>query len=163
MRRSLMLSVSLASLLLTPAPRLFAQAVSPSEPEPGALMAFERDIESAAARGDVAFLNRALADDFTFTHGEAWRTGATPSQVDTKQSWLTSVARGVFASRDVDSQRVEPHGTLAITTGRIVMKLTPPFLNGGKPQYSVWFVRVYRTKDGGWELVSHRTVAESLG
>jgi hypothetical protein len=27
-----------------------------------------------------------------------------------------------------------------------------PFLNAGKSEYSVWFVRVYRAKEGGWEL-----------
>ena len=73
-------------LLLASARPGFAQASPPAEPEPGALMEFERAIESAAARGDVAFLARALADDFAFTHGDAWRTGGEPSLVDTKQS-----------------------------------------------------------------------------
>jgi hypothetical protein len=124
-------------------------------------MAFEREIEAATARGDVAFLTRALADDFTFTHGDAWRAGGKPSRVDTKKSWIDLVARGMFVSRTVDSQQVVPHGSLVITTGRIVVKLKAPFLNNGKPEYSVWFVRVYRAKEGGWELVSHRTVAEA--
>lgn len=139
----------------------FAQDATPSAQAPGAVLAFEREIEAATARGDTAFLARALADDFTFTHGDAWRTGGTPSRVDTKQSWLELVARGPFVSRVVDSQRVEPHGALVITTGRIDVTLKPPFLNHGKSEYSVWFVRVYRATGGGWELVSHRTVAES--
>ena len=109
----------------------------------------------------MSFLARALADDFAFTHGDAWRTGGKPSRVDTKKSWMDSVARGMFVSREVNSQKVEPHGTMVITTGRINVKLKPPFLNAGKPEYSVWFVRVYRAREGGWELVSHRTVAES--
>jgi hypothetical protein len=124
-------------------------------------MAFEREIEAATARSDVAFLERALADDFAFTHGDAWRSGGKPSRVDTKKSWMDLVARGMFRSREVSSQQVEPHGSLVITTGRIDVKLKPPFLNAGKSEYSVWFLRVYRAKDGGWELVSHRTVAES--
>ena len=148
-------------LLLAPALLCFAQGSKPSEPQLDALMAFEREIESATARGDVAFLTRALADDFAFTHGDAWRTGGKPSRVDTKKSWMDSVARGMFVSREVNSQQVEPHGSIVITTGHIHVKLKAPFLNAGKPEYSVWFVRVYRAKDGGWELVSHRTVAES--
>jgi hypothetical protein len=124
-------------------------------------MAFERAIETATARADVAFVARALADDFAFTHGDAWRTGGKPSRVDTKASWLDSVARGMFVSREVNSQQVEPHDSIFITTGRIDVKLKPPFLNGGKSEYSVWFVRVYRARPGGWELVSHRTVAEN--
>jgi hypothetical protein len=148
-------------LLLTPALLSFAQVSKPSEPQLNTLMAFEREIEAAAARSDVAFLDRALADDFAFTHGDEWRTGGKPSQVDTKKSWMALIARGMFRSREVSSQQVEPHGSLVITTGRIDVKLKPPFLNAGKSEYSVWFVRVYRAKDGGWELVSHRTVAES--
>jgi hypothetical protein len=148
-------------LLLSPALVCFAQGSKPFEPQLNALMAFEREIEAATARGDVAFLARALADDFAFTHGDAWRTGGKPSRVDTKKSWMDFVARGMFVSREVNSQQVEPHGSMVIATGRIVVKLKAPFLNAGKPEYSVWFVRVYRAKDGGWELVSHRTVAES--
>lgn len=148
-------------LLLASALPCFAQGSQPSEPQLGALLAFEREIEAATARGDVAFLTRALADDFAFTHGDAWRTGGKPSRVDTKKSWMDLVARGMFVSREVNSQQVEPHGSLVITTGRIDVKLKAPFLNAGKSEYSVWFVRVYRAKDGGWELVSHRTVAES--
>ena len=124
-------------------------------------MAFERDLEAATARSDVAFLERAIADDFVFTHGDAWRAGGKPSRVDTKRSWIASVARGVMLSRDVSAQQVEAHGSIAITTGRIDVKLKPPYLNAGKSEYSVWFVRLYRAKDDGWELVSHRTVAES--
>ena len=148
-------------LLLTPAVLCLAQVSKPSEPKLDALLTFEREIEAATSRSDVAFLTRALADDFTFTHGDAWRTGGKPTRVDTKKSWMDLVARGMFVSRQVDSQQVEPHGSIVITTGRIDVKLKAPFLNAGKSEYSVWFVRVYRAKDGGWELVSHRTVAES--
>lgn len=150
----------IALLLLASTSPCFAQASKPAGPQLSALMAFEREIEAATARGDTAFLARALADDFTFTHGDAWRTGGNPSRVDTKKSWMDVVARGMFVSRGVDSQQVEPHGSMVITTGRIDVKLKPPFLNAGKSEYSVWFVRVYRAKGRGWELVSHRTVAE---
>jgi len=51
-------------------------------------MAFERETEAATARRDLAFLDCALADDFVFTHGDAWRTGEKPSLVDTKNSWM---------------------------------------------------------------------------
>lgn len=54
-------------LLLASALPCFAQGSQPSEPQLGALLAFEREIEAATARGDVAFLTRALADDFAFT------------------------------------------------------------------------------------------------
>ena len=108
----------------------------------------------------ILLLLTPVQDDFVFTHGDAWRTGEKPGLVDTNQSWMALVARGRFVSREVNSQQVEQHGALVITTSRINVKLKPPFLNAGKSEYSVWFVRVYRANDGGWELVSHRTVAE---
>lgn len=123
-------------------------------------MAFERDLEAATARGDLVFLEHGLADDLTFPHGDAWRTGGKSARVDTKKSLMDLAARGLFVSRQVNAQQVELHGSIAITTGRIDVKLKAPFLNAGKSEYSVWFVRVYRAKEGGWELVSHRTVAE---
>lgn len=79
-------------LLLAPLHLCIAQGSKPADPQSSALMAFERDLESAAARGDVEFLRRGVADDFTFTHGDAWRTGEKPARVDTKQSWLNTVA-----------------------------------------------------------------------
>lgn len=103
----------------------------------------------------------AIAEDFTFTHGDAWRSGGAPSHVDTKRSGMATVARGLFVSRQVDAQRVEPHGSTVITTGRIDVKLRPTLLNSGKAEYSVWFIRLYRATAGGWDLVSHRTVAEN--
>lgn len=124
-----------ALLLLASAIPCHAQGSAPAEPSPGAMMAFERALETATARGDTGFLRHALADDFAFTHGEAWRTGGKPSRGDTKATWLA--------------------------TGRIVVKLKPPFLTAGRPECSVWFVRVYRAGDGGWEPVSRRTVGES--
>ena len=42
-------------LLLTQAQLCVAQIAQPSEPQLSALMAFERETEAAAARGDVAF------------------------------------------------------------------------------------------------------------
>lgn len=146
------------TLLLVSALPCFAQGSTPSEPRLGALMAFEREIEAASARGDIAFLTRALADDLEFTHGDTWRTGRKPSLVDTKKSWIEWVGSRPFASREVSSQQVEPHGSIAITTGRIDVKLKAE--SSGRRKYSIWFVRVYRAKDGGWELLSHRTVAE---
>ena len=151
-------------MLVSPSYLLLLKRFAAQTPEPqlGALMVLEREIESATARGDVAFLDRGLADDIVFTHGDAWRTSLKPSRVDTKKSLMELAARGVFLSREVNSQQVEPHGSIVRTTGRIDVKLKPPFSNAGKSEYSVWFVRVYRAMDGAWELVSHRTVAESV-
>src|SRR3954463_10065517 len=120
------------------------------------VLAFERDMEAAVVRGDVAYLSRILPDDFTFTHGDGWTTGGAPIRVDTKSSWLESVGKKPYLSRDLDSVKVEMHGDIAITYGRYVAKNRNA--SAGREQFSVWFERVYAKRDGQWQYVSHRTV-----
>jgi Domain of unknown function (DUF4440) len=150
-------------MLVAPVQLCLAQSPAIADPRLSALMAFERDLETAAARGDTAFVGRALAGDFHFTHGDAWRTGAPPKGVDTRPSWMARVAARPFVSRTVSAQQVEPHGDVVMTTGRIDVRLKPPNLNDGQAAYSIWYLRLYRAKGAGWELVSHRTVAEIIG
>jgi hypothetical protein len=119
------------------------------------VLAFERDMEAAVVRGDVAYLSRILAPDFTFTHGDGWTTGGAPIRVDTRASWLEAVGKQPYLSRDLDSVKVEMHGDIAITYGRYVAK------NRGatnRDRFTVWFERVYARRNGAWQYVSHRTV-----
>ena len=57
------------------------------------VLAFERDIEAAVVRGDVAFVDAATAPTFTFTHGDGWTTGGAPLRVDTRADWMATVAK----------------------------------------------------------------------
>ena len=71
-----------------PAPSL----VPPGTPAPGSaesaaiaeVIAFEKATEAAVVRGDTAYLERALAPTFLFTHGDGW--------VDAKGSFLAASA-----------------------------------------------------------------------
>src|SRR5712692_7945629 len=74
------------------------------------VVAFERQMEAAVVRGDVAFLDRACTSDFSFTHGDGWTTGRPPLRVENKTQWLASVASAPYLSRDLDSVQVELHG-----------------------------------------------------
>jgi len=57
------------------------------------VLAFERDIEAAVVRGDVAFVDAATAPTFTFTHGDGWTTGGAPLRVDTRADWMATWPR----------------------------------------------------------------------
>src|SRR3954463_5450751 len=92
----------------------------------GEVLAFERDMEAAVVRGDVAYLSRILAADFTFTHGDGWTTGGAPIRVDTRSSWLEAGAQQPYLSRDLDSVNVELHGDIAITYGRYLAQNRKP-------------------------------------
>jgi len=121
-----------------------------------AVIAFEREIESAVVRGDVAFVDAASAETFTFTHGDGWTTGGAPLRVDNRGAWMATVARAPYASRVIDSVRAEVHGDVVITYGRYVGR----FKNAvpGRTEFTVWYQRVYANRGGRWQYLSHRTV-----
>ena len=120
------------------------------------VLAFERDIEAAVVRGDVAFVDAATAPTFTFTHGDGWTTGGAPLRVDTRADWMATVAKAPYASRVLDSVKSEVHGDVVITYGRYVgrFKDAAP----GRRTFTVWYERVYARRDGKWQYLSHRTV-----
>ena len=139
-------------------------AVPPGVPAPSAadaariaeVMAFEKQCDDAAVKGDVAFLERALSSDFLMTHGDGWTTGGAPLRVDNRAQWMAVVKSAPYASRELDSVRVEMHGDVAVTYGRYVARM-----KRGDPerqQFDLWFERVYARRNGRWQYLSHRTV-----
>jgi ketosteroid isomerase-like protein len=141
--------------------------VPPGAPAPSAsdaakiaeVMAFEKEMEAAVVRGDVAFLDRALSSDFLFTHGDGWTAGGAPLKVDTKASWLEYVKKqpAPYVYRELDSIQVELHGDIALTVGQYrYQPRTSANKNGA--HLHVWFERVYVKRNGQWQHLSHRTV-----
>jgi len=125
-----------------------------------AVMAFEKQCDDAAVKGDVAFLTRALSPDFVMTHGDGWTSGGAPLKVDTKETWLAYVGKqpSPYIYRRLDSVQVELHGDVALTVGRYKYL---PRTNSAAPTTShlyVWFERAYAKRNGEWQFLSHRTV-----
>ena len=142
--------------------------VPPGVPAPSAadavtiaeVMAFEKQCDDAAVKGDVKFLERALGSDFIMTHGDGWVDGGEPLKVDTKATWLAWVGKqpAPYVYRNLDSIRVELHGEVAITVGRYRYL---PRTNAPGPTTEhmyVWFERLYAKRGGQWQFLSHRTV-----
>jgi Domain of unknown function (DUF4440) len=142
---------TIAASKITPAPESTASTDAAAE-----VLAFERAMEAAVVRGDVAYVDRVSAPDLTFTHGDGWTTGGKPLLVDDRTSFLKRVENKQYNVRDLDSVKVEMHGDIAVTYGRYVAQNRT-----GDPEkswFSVWFERVYAKRDGRWLYVSHRTV-----
>ncbi len=137
-------------------------AVSPANAAKIAeVLAFEKEMEAAVLRGDTKFLDRALADDFLFTHGDAWTTGGPPLRLDTKQTWIAYVSQkpSPYVYRELDSVQVELHGDIAITYGRYRYQPSSSASSGiNSGHLYVWFERVYAKRNGQWQHLSHRTV-----
>jgi hypothetical protein len=139
--------------------------VPPGTPAPGSaesaaiaeVIAFEKATEAAVVRGDTAFLGKALAPTFLFTHGDGWVDGGAPLKVDTKASWIEYVKRqpSPYIYRELDHVQVELHGDIAITLGRYFYL---PQSNGQANHMHVWFERLYAKRNGQWQMLSHRTV-----
>jgi hypothetical protein len=87
---------------------------------PAEVLAFERAMEAAVVRGDVAYVDRVSSPDLTFTHGDGWTTGGKPLLVDDRKSFLKRVENKQYNVRDLDSVKVEMHGDVAITYGRYI-------------------------------------------
>ena len=138
-----------------------ATATGPAEPESSAsagaeVLALEREIGAAIARGDAAHFEGATSPDFVMVHGDAWTRGEPPALVDDRASFARRVASGAYAVHDYDVQAVEPHGDVAITYGRYVGHIpsSPP----ERRWFYVWYQKVYQQRDGRWLYLSHRTV-----
>jgi hypothetical protein len=120
------------------------------------VLAFERNMEAAVVRGDVAYVDRVSARDLSFTHGDGWTKGGQPLLVDDRAAFLKRVENKQYNARDLDSVKVEMHGDIAITYGRYVAQNRTG--DPAKSWFSVWFERVYAKRNGQWLYVSHRTV-----
>jgi Domain of unknown function (DUF4440) len=145
-------SVFLLSLALACA--VFGQKPSDAAAE---VLAFEKKMEAAVVRGDVAYLDHACASDFSFTHGDGWVTGGQPLRVENKAQWLESVGKQPYLARDLGSVQVELHGDIAITYGMYRAR-NKTAADPQRSEFRVWFERVYARRNGQWQFLSHRTV-----
>jgi len=149
--------IILPVVLVFPAFSQTKPALAATKVDPAAeVLAFEREMEAAVVRGDVAYVDRVSAPDLSFTHGDGWTTGGKPLLVDDKAGFLKRVENKQYNVRDLDSVKVEMHGDIAITYGRYVAQNRTG--DPARSWFSVWFERVYQKRDGRWLYVSHRTV-----
>jgi ketosteroid isomerase-like protein len=112
-----------------------------------------RMIDRAVVKKDIAILQKHYGDDFVFTHG----TG----DIDSKESWIKNIQNmpegDRFVSREHDSTIVEPHGDIAILTGKLSVERQS---KEKVSKYSLKYVRVFALRKKVWQMISHRTYME---
>jgi len=154
MKRSILFgSLGLAVVLL-----VSGRPTRPSAGEDGGGRSAERDVREledqlvrAAIRGDRAFFERILADDFTHTsHSGVFKTRAQWLAEDKAGDREAAGAR--YEAIEVDDLAVRIYGDAAVVTGRT----TPRGRNAkGEPitgQYR--FLRVWARRQGQWQAVA---------
>jgi len=132
------------------------RAQAPPAAASAEVLAFERDIAAALVRGDVAYMDKAIAPDFVMVHGDGWTHGDRPALVDDRAAFMKRVSDKLYAAHDYDVQAAEMHGDVAITYGRYVGHI--PSSPEGRRWFYVWYQKVYARRDGRWVYLSHRTV-----
>lgn len=154
MRATLASVLTILPLIAQPAPPAAQDNAAASE-----VLALEKEIEDAVVSGDVPFLDRVLASDFSFIHGDAWTTGGKPLASDDKAAFLKRAASREYLVHDLDGVKAEVHGDIVITYGRYVSLYMPQGAKAAQGKLnSIWFERVYAKRNGQWQFLSHRTV-----
>ena len=124
------------------------QSVTPADQaaEGTAVLAFEREIAAAVVRGDVAYMEKAIAPDFVMVHGDGWTHGDPPTLVDDRAAFMKRVSGKIYDVHDYDVQAAEMHGDVAVTYGRYVgyIPSSPP----GRRWFYVWYQKVYAKRAG---------------
>jgi len=134
-----------------------AKNYPPQSPEAAEVLAFEKSVGDAIARGDAAYFDKVSDPTLRMVHGDNWTRGAESTLVDTKDTFLDRVKKKQYNAHDFDSVRVDMHGDVAITYGRYVAQIVGREKTD-RPWFSVWFHRVYQKQNGEWKYVAHRTI-----
>ena len=102
-------------------------------------------MDASISAKDVESLETFLGEDFVYTHST--------ERSDPREAFLTWVAnRTPNSRRDLSDVHVELHGDVAVPRANLDIV----YLDESRKYLR--FVRVYRNTDGGWKLISSRTV-----
>lgn len=136
----------LAALAVVLGSGLAEQAVSVLGDDP---TKFDQLFDAAILRRDVAFIEAAAAADARFTNAPE------PGAAALNRAQLVDAVRTYKgAARTVDSVKVEQHGDVIETVGRIQIRMD----DAGAAETQMYYVRLYRHGPAGWQFVSHRTL-----
>jgi ketosteroid isomerase-like protein len=141
-----------ASILLTVTLALAATLVlqGSADASRSNILALDVQWQEAIVNGDIEFINKHTADDFTFVH-------AGERTAETKLDWVkqASTVRREFLLRRVSQQSVEIHGRIAVVFGRLDVRANS---STGTPLcYAVGYVHLYESRNGRWLFLSHVT------
>ena len=103
----------------------------------------------AAVRGDVAALDKLLADDLDYCHSNG--------ECESKTAYLDSFRAGAMKYRSIEPtvDRIKLVGTVAIIRGHAHVNATR---NGTDLNIDIGYTSVFAWRDGQWRLTSWRSL-----
>jgi ketosteroid isomerase-like protein len=113
------------------------------------LVQLNQQIDDLVVKQDTKALEGLYADDFVFSHGSG--------KVEGKASWLKTVGRAVYPSRQHDSVKVELHPGVAVVKGQMHIR------RNDKDKVAIYhlrYIRVYALRGKQWQMISHSTTEE---
>ncbi len=112
---------------------------------PQEVLAIERQRFAALVRKDLAFLHRVLGDDLVYTHASG--------TVDTKASFIESIASGRVDYREATPERLEARlfGDVAALTGMARLRVQ---VKDQPVAAYIRFLDVYVNRPSGWQMVA---------
>ncbi len=123
-------------------------AFAASSPEQ-AVMTAEKAWGAAIVSGDVAALNRLMADDVTYSHASG--------KTDTKQTYIERIRSGAqkyVSFRYDEGTKVRVYGDMAVVNESArVDSLT----DGSQNALHLRILHVFVKHDGAWRLVAHQS------
>jgi uncharacterized protein (TIGR02246 family) len=107
----------------------------------------EQQWADATLHRDAAALNRILADDLKYVHGNA--------SVQNKKQFIDSLKSGDLVYHSIDFEEVDVRvlGDSAIVMSKSRMSIT---MGGQDQKFEVRFLRVYVKRNGAWQLLAHQ-------
>ena len=120
------------------------QAVDPKKDEADVRKA-EQDRFAAMVKGDVALLDKLLAVELTYTHGDARR-------ID-KSAFLADFTTGAFRYSMIEPSdvMVKLYGEVAVVTGAAAMRVLQ---NGTANDIRIRYTNVHVKRNGAWQMVA---------
>jgi hypothetical protein len=110
-----------------------------------AVLTAERNRFTAMIKNDIVALDRLLAPELVYTHGDARRIG--------KAAFLADFESGAFryARIEPSEMNVSLHGEVAIVTGTAAMSIVS---NGTPADIRIRYTNVHVRRNGAWQMIA---------
>lgn len=118
------------------------------------VLATEEERLTALDRGDVAALERILADDLTYVHASG--------RVDTKSSMLEAIRSGElhYISWEPMKRNVRVLGATAVVDGEYAVHVKDSRVQKDPFSVNVFFLTVYALRNGRWQQIAWQSTRD---